>query len=196
MSKSQLRKTYLTKRSQLSSHDREIASLTAAEIFVSLPSFKESKHIACYFAVNDEVNTTKIIEAIWQAKKQCYLPVLFSPKHAPTEKSLIFVRYQDGDMLHLNRYSIPEPVNQNYIISAENLDIVLTPLIAFDLKANRLGTGGGYYDRTFAFLCARKVSKPHLYGLAYAIQQSDVLPHDEWDISLNGVITEKGFISF
>ncbi len=131
-----------------------------------------------------------MIEGVWKAKKHCYLPVL-------TEKNaLFFVRYQYGDALHLNRYSIFEPIDHTHILAAENLDSVLMPLVAFDKQGHRLGAGGGYYDRTFGFLAPSSSKKPHMIGLAYAVQEAEFIPSDPWDIALNGVVTEKEFLIF
>jgi len=140
----------------------------------------------------DEFDASPIIETIWQAKKHCYLPILSENDKNP----LIFSRYNSGDRLHANRYSILEPVNISCNnILPENLDIVITPLVAFDLHGHRLGAGGGYYDRTFAFLQAHPRERPCMIGLAYASQQADSLPTDPWDIPLHFVLTEKEFIT-
>lgn len=151
--------------------------------------FVNSEHVACYLPFKDEFDALPTIEAIWRAKKQCYLPVLLEKE----EKFLCFVHYAYGDALRQNRYSILEPSNITKQLLPEQLDLVITPLIAFDAKGHRLGTGGGYYDRTFANL-AHQVKKPQLIGLAYKAQQADALPADPWDISLQGVITESGFV--
>lgn len=106
------------------------------------------------------------------------------------------MQYDEGDALHLNRYSIREPVNTSNGVSPTKLDLVVTPLVAFDLQGHRLGTGGGYYDRTFSFLRMDSNTKPYMLGLGYASQQAELIQSDPWDISLDGVVTEKKFISF
>lgn len=106
------------------------------------------------------------------------------------------MRYDENDALQLNRYFIPEPVNILREIMSAQLDIVITPLVAFDLNGHRLGTGGGYYDRTFEFLHKNNVKKPRIIGLAYSAQQAEFIPIDPWDIQMNGVLTEKEFIFF
>jgi 5-formyltetrahydrofolate cyclo-ligase len=128
------------------------------------------------------------MEIIWRAGKCCYLPVLND------DKTLSFVRYDKGDALCPNRYSIQEPVNAENEISADQLDLVITPLIAFDFAGHRLGTGGGYYDRTFAFIKAGEVKRPFMLGLGFAAQQADALSVDDWDVLLDGVVTENSFI--
>lgn len=128
------------------------------------------------------------MEALWQDNKNCYLPILTA------EKSLLFVPFQQGDPLIPNQYGIGEPVNQQQTISAEKLDMVILPLVAFDQRGNRLGTGGGYYDRSFAWKRNVRDKKPMMIGLGYAAQQADELPEEAWDIRMDGVITELGYI--
>lgn len=103
---------------------------------------------------------------------------------------LHFSLYQPADKLQPNQYGILEPLSSAPHIALEKLDIVMTPLVAFDRQGHRLGTGGGYYDRTFAAL----QGKPRLVGMAYSMQEADPLPSDEWDVKLYGVVTEKSLL--
>jgi 5-formyltetrahydrofolate cyclo-ligase len=169
---------------------REKSAVAAAKLIIQHPLFQSSQHIACYSAFKDEFETRSLIEAIWHADKNCYLPVLADTK------TLQFVRYRHDDELQLNQYSIPEPIHREYIITAEKLDIVLTPLVAFDRCGNRIGTGGGYYDRSFAFLFNKPEKSPYMLGVGYALQECEEIETDYWDIKLNGVLTESEFINF
>lgn len=135
--------------------------------------------------MKQEFMTKPIIEAIWQANKTCYVPILAS------KNTLRFVKYTPTDTLHLNHYGILEPAHPAQELPIAALDLVLTPLVAFDHQGHRLGAGGGYYDRTFQD--KQSTDKPHFIGLAYAAQEAAALPADPWDIHLEGVITEKGF---
>lgn len=149
-----------------------------------------SQHIACYLHYKDEFDSLPMLQAIWQAGKKCYLPVLTE------QKSLRFVRYHSGDTLQANQFSILEPTDKTDEISCQDLDMVIMPLVAFDMHGHRLGAGGGYYDRTFASLDRNANKHPLLIGLAYTAQQADLLPADEWDIGLDGIVTEHEFIMF
>jgi 5-formyltetrahydrofolate cyclo-ligase len=107
---------------------------------------------------------------------------------------MAFFSYYPGDLLIKNHYGILEPDPKNSkICSPENLDLVLVPLLAFDNQHNRLGMGGGYYDKTFAFLKNSKnletkiPSKPYLLGLAYSFQYQTKLPLESWDIPIDDV---------
>lgn len=152
--------------------------------------FQASRHIACYYPYRDEFNTFPVMEMIWAAKKICYLPLLSDMK------SLTFARFSPGDVLEPNLYGIPEPVDRSRIIQAEKLDLVLMPLLAFDRQGHRLGTGGGYYDRTFAFLFeqARSLPSPRMVGIGYAAQEAPALPADAWDVLMHAVVTEKEWV--
>ena len=130
------------------------------------------------------------MQAIWQADKICYLPILTDTK------VLQFIRYNRDDELQPNQHFIPEPVNRQQTIHPEKLDLVIMPLIAFDPCGNRIGTGGGYYDRTFAFLFNHPTVAPFMLGLAFQLQKCPEIYPEPWDIKLNGVLTESEFITF
>lgn len=151
--------------------------------------FKHSQHIACYFAVKNEFDCAPIMKAIWEAKKNCYLPIL------STSKTLNFGLYESHTSLKTNRFHVFEPDVSSYF-PAEQLDIVLMPLVAFDLQGGRLGMGGGYYDRTFQFLHHKTSRKPFILGLAYEFQKMKHIPIDLWDVSMDGVLTEEKLYLF
>ena len=150
--------------------------------------YKNSKNIACYLANDGEIDPYLIIEHARFSCKKVYLPVL-----SPLQNSLYFAPYQPGSRLRLNRFSIPEPqCHPSKWISAQHLDLLLLPLVAFDPLGNRLGMGGGFYDRTLAYLKHRQHwKKPVLAGLAHEIQKTARLNTQSWDIPLNFIITEK-----
>ncbi|EKD54540.1 MAG: hypothetical protein ACD_60C00072G0009 [uncultured bacterium] len=189
-SKSTFRTVLLSKRRAISLSDRHQAAEQAAKLFVAMDLFQHSQHIACYYPMQDEFDCLPIIQHIWRAEKKCYLPSLVAD-----EKKLDFFSYQQNDSLQLNRYKIPEPVNKKKI-AIEQLDIVLMPLVGFDLAGHRLGMGLGYYDKTFDFLRTSANKACYLFGLAFTVQCVDSLPYDSWDIPLDGVITEKNIIYF
>lgn len=188
-SKNHLRKEFRAIRSKIPAAYREQAGFKAAQIFAQQQVFLESDSIACYLPFKDEFDSSALIETIWHAKKKCYLPIL-----AKDGKSLFFTQYQYGDALQPNRLGILEPIKTMPQQDPKKLDIVVTPLIAFDVKGHRLGTGGGYYDRTFAFILNQKQANPLMFGLAYAAQQAKLIPAEPWDILLQAVITENGMV--
>jgi 5-formyltetrahydrofolate cyclo-ligase len=145
------------------------------------------RHIAFYYPVQGELDPSPIIQQAWQAHKSCYLPIL--PPNQ--QKALQFMPYATNTTLIKNRYHIPEPeYDANTIISAQQLELVFVPLVAFDPKGNRLGMGAGFYDTTFAFTRENR-HDVQLMGLAYEFQRVDSLQPQPWDIPLTAIITEK-----
>lgn len=151
--------------------------------------FKNSQRIACYFAQESEFDCGPIMTAILEAKKNCYLPILSKAS------TLAFSVYEHSTILKFNRYHILEPDTSSYF-PLEQLDLVLMPLVGFDLQGHRLGMGGGYYDRTFQFLHDKTIRKPFMLGLAYELQKMEHLPTDPWDVSMDGVLTEEKLYLF
>lgn len=183
MNKLELRKRCRLARSAIPITNRLQAAHSLAKLFATLPLFKQ-QHFACYIAFRDELDLDPLIHLLWQANKNVYLPVLVAESGQP---SLIFSAYAEGDALAPNRFGILEPQK---IEKTHRLDVVLTPLVAFDREGNRLGTGGGYYDATF-----KNKQNCKLIGVGYVEQEVDFIPADKWDIKLNGIITPKEFIT-
>src|SRR5690606_2494135 len=112
------------------------------------------------------------------------------------DRTLRFGPWRAGDPLLQNRYGIPEPdLSPDACLAAADLDLVLLPLTAFDRRGNRLGSGAGYYDRSFAFLAGRpRPARPLLVGIGYAFQESAALDPAAWDVPLDYVATERELI--
>jgi 5-formyltetrahydrofolate cyclo-ligase len=103
-----------------------------------------------------------------------------------------FAPLHAGRQMRKNNFGIAEPGNRGRVLTAE-LDIVLVPLVGFDDAGNRLGMGGGFYDRHFGFLRSRThFRRPRLIGVAYEMQRLPKLPTDPWDIPLWAVVTDRG----
>jgi 5-formyltetrahydrofolate cyclo-ligase len=147
-----------------------------------------SQRIAAYLAADGEMDPYPLIESLWSLGKTVFLPVLVPF----TRNRLWFARYEPDTRLAANRYGIPEPLRQK-LIKPGALDLVLTPLVAFDLAGHRIGMGGGFYDRSFAFLRERHCwRKPVLLGIAYTFQQQPFITPDSWDVPLDAIATENG----
>lgn len=184
-------------RTQLRKKRRELSSTRQAEKaedlathIVSHRLFLNSKKIACYISVDSEVDPSPLLHRALDMGKSIYLPVL-----VPFGMNrLWFAPFHEESHLALNRYGIPEPqVPWSKILNPRSLDLVLTPLVGFDNQCNRLGMGGGFYDKTFAFLKHRRSwVKPRLLGLAYDLQKTDKINPNKWDVPLYGVATESG----
>jgi 5-formyltetrahydrofolate cyclo-ligase len=190
--KNQLRKTLRTDRAAIDAGARQDAALLSMKLLADSPLFKNAQRIACYLAQGSEFDLQPIIELIWKTHKKCYLPVLTQGE----EKSLHFIAYDAEDQLQTNCYGIQEPcLSLEKEVPANTLDLVLVPLIGFDLAWHRLGSGSGYYDRTFAFLLENpRPREPCFIGVGYNMQQLDSIPFDAWDVPLDGVLTEQALL--
>jgi 5-formyltetrahydrofolate cyclo-ligase len=189
MNTDEIRSEILTQRAGMHANLNADFSQKISETVINLEPFANAKHIAVYLTHRHEVNTEKIIEAIWQDGKQCYLPVL-----APdTPNSLHFVRYEKDTPLQANVFNIMEPAwDVERCLPAEQLSLVIAPLVAFDAQCHRIGMGAGYYDRTFAFLNASpRPLHPRLIGIAFELQKLNSIHPEPWDVSLDAVVTES-----
>ncbi len=191
-SRRQLRQQLRQRRRALSPQQQKIAALKLARNLKRQPLFLRCKHIAFYLPNDGEIDPQPLIRTALQLGKHCYLPVL-----RPLQpNSLYFIRYTASSPLRPNRFNIPEPVLRLRGLPANMLDVVLLPLVGFDSRGGRLGMGGGFYDRTFAFkLSASGESdggqrRPYLLGLAHSCQQVESLPLASWDIPLHAVVTD------
>jgi 5-formyltetrahydrofolate cyclo-ligase len=159
----------------------------AIEHFLSTPEYRRCKYLAAFFPVRHELDLSPVIERCWADEKKVFLPHLLS---RPFQK-MRFLPYEPNTPMKLNRYQIPEPaLSSRHEIPIRQLDIVLTPLLAFGHQGQRLGMGGGYYDRTFAFMNRTGYLKPRLWAIALEAQCFE-LQSNPWDVPIHGVATER-----
>jgi len=185
-----LRSEIRKKRRQLTELEQLIAAGRLLDNAKQLQRFRNSKHIACYLPNDGEIDPTPIIQTVLGQGKHCYLPVLskINGNH------LWFAEITPDTPMGANRFGIPEPaVPFSELVRAKKLDLIFMPLVAFDTQGNRLGMGGGYYDRSLQLLRYRKHwLKPYIVGLAHELQKVDRIVANPWDIPLQCVITDKG----
>ncbi|MEM7432006.1 MAG: 5-formyltetrahydrofolate cyclo-ligase [Pseudomonadota bacterium] len=180
-----LRRQALLARRSLSDAERNDAEQHICDRVVHSAAFWSATHIACYFAMADEVDPTSIIKRAWRAKKRIFCPVMRK------NGEMDFYSVSPRSRLLQNKYGIWEPIDGEKI-DAKSLDLVCSPLVAFDHHRHRIGMGGGYYDRYFAFLRSRKQwVYPKLMGLAYECQKIEEIRPNPWDIRLYSVVTEQ-----
>jgi 5-formyltetrahydrofolate cyclo-ligase len=173
-------------RQEMSHADRADESRRIAERFLNSRHFLNCRTLACYLATWDEVDTNSIIERAWRAKKRVFAPVI------GTRGEMTFGRLLPETTLVRNEFGLWEPTS-DLRIDPSDLDIVVTPLVAFDSKYNRIGMGGGYFDRTFAFLRGRQSwLRPKLVGLAFDCQKVEKISPKPWDIRLYHVYSDAG----
>ncbi len=184
-----IRRVMRARRRRLDERQRHAAALALARRLASSPLLRNARRIACYFPCNGEMDLGPVMARLHAMGKQCYLPVLDETGSG----RLWFARYRPGDPLWCNRYGIPEPSRpRHWLVKPWQLDLILAPLVAFDPSGNRLGMGGGHYDRTLAFLLRRRCwHRPRFYGVAYEFQKVARLEQRPWDVPLDGVVTEQ-----
>jgi 5-formyltetrahydrofolate cyclo-ligase len=179
-----LRKVGRAARAGLSSGEREKASKKIADTVIRSAWFRRSKFIACYLSMQEEVDTWPLIDRALRMKKRIFAPVI--------EKNFVmqFCELSSESKLIFNQYGLPEP-QDGEIIEPRALDVVITPIVAFDDDGNRIGMGGGYFDRTFSFLKHRKLLfHPKLIGLAYSCQRVEKIAPNPWDIRVFRIVDE------
>lgn len=182
-----LRRSMRQRRAALDARERMRASQAVADQLLSMPELKAAQTIAVYWAVQSELPLMHAVTALQRAGHRLCLPLV------QADNTLRFAPWQPTTPMRPNRFGIPEPVvGSDETLAPDQLDIVLLPLLAFDDRGGRLGSGAGYYDRSFAFLRAsERPAQPFLLGVAYAFQQVPALPNAEWDVPLDAVITEQ-----
>ena len=137
------------------------------------------KNLGGYFPVNFEVDDLEILKNFERKGFKISLPVI------KKNFQMDFYQWSFTEILKINRYGIPEPETKNLI----NPEILLVPLVAFDLKLNRLGYGGGFYDRLIKKLSQKK--KILKIGLALSDQKIDKVPVNKYDQKLDYIVTNK-----
>ena len=183
-----IRKLKRCQRKALSAKVQKQHSQALCQNLAKEKIYRNSQNIACYIANDGEIDPYLIIEHARFLSKKIYLPVL-----SPFKNYLYFAPCDSNSQFRPNRYNIPEPVSHpSKWKSARQLDLLLLPLVAFDTDGNRIGMGGGFYDRTLAYLRhMHHWKKPVLAGLAHEIQKAGQLKAQSWDIPLDFIITEK-----
>ena len=146
---------------------------------------KKNTVIAMYYPSNYEFDALKIMNNFKNSKVIFLLPKILD------NNLLKFVEWNKYDILAVNKFGIPEPLDNKK--KSHLPDIVLVPLLAFDLKRNRLGYGKGFYDR-YLHKLIKLNNKIETIGLAFSFQKCKKIPTSSFDFKLNNIFTEKGFI--
>lgn len=176
--KKQQRRMALTARSALSPQERQAASLAICECLMALPEVQNARVILSYAATAEEVSLADLHEWLWQQGKVLAFPV--------TEGAGVMyaVRAEQDTPWQGGRYGIPEPMGET--LPPEELDLVLTPCVAFDEHCRRLGHGGGYYDR-YLPRCPQALR----IAAAFEAQKVSEISTDSHDLPMDRVVTER-----
>lgn len=179
MEKRALRKQMIEARLALAPAEREERSRRAQMALLASPWFEQARTILLYLPFRGEVGTGLLARA---AGKQLVLP------RVQREPRKLWLHRWDGEPV-AGAYGILEPAAAWPLVEPGEIDLVVVPGVAFDRRGNRLGYGGGYYDRTLPLMAgAVKV------GLAYGLQLVAALPAEPHDVPLDGIATEEGLI--
>lgn len=178
--KVKIRTKLLKFRNQMKPSEQLSKSRKIAEKLEDFAVFKKAQHVLFYYSHNGEVSTLELIENFIEAK-QLYLPIIRGKSHfqaIPLKPPLTLSKGFEG---------VPEPVGiEPSGVYDQQIELVITPGVAFDRKGNRLGMGKGYYDRYF-----QQNHSPLKIALAYEEQVLDSLPKDPYDVRIDFIITDK-----
>ena len=180
MKKSQIRKKFLKLRENKL---QKVKSINHNNIIKLLKKKGiKGKIVGGYYPYNNEIDCIQILKKL---EKKNYIISL--PK-IKKNSQMDFIQWSYKDPLVINKFGIPEPSNGKIKFP----DILLMPLLSFDTKLNRVGYGGGFYDRYIQRIKRKK--KPLLVGLAYSFQKVKSIPTNRYDKKLDFVMTEKKII--
>ncbi len=181
----ELRRRLRAARAALPARARRLAALQVARHLRRLPAFRAARHVGGYLAVRGELDPAPALALARARGARVYLPVVRGPR-------LWFARHEPGDVLRRGAYGIPAPARAARVRPGV-MQVVLTPVVAVDAAGNRVGSGGGYYDRSFARRRApRRARRPLLVGIAYDFQRVDALAPRAHDVAVDVVVTPAG----
>jgi 5-formyltetrahydrofolate cyclo-ligase len=178
-----LRRELRQRRRDIPPGQRIAAAEALAARLLALPFLPASGFVAGYWAMDGEIALHVFQLRLPPSLVYC-LPVLAGDQ-------LRFAPWRPGDALVTNRYGIPEPdVEPSSALEALAMSLAVMPLVGFSTDGERLGMGGGWYDRSFAFRnhCP---APPWLVGAAFASQQTNAIAPEPWDVSLDAICTER-----
>jgi 5-formyltetrahydrofolate cyclo-ligase len=185
----ELRQNLAERRRALTPAERIAAAQGLRRNLEQLPEYLTDARVAGYWATQGELPLNMVIPPLTNRGQQFLLPVVCKGQ------KLKFVPWQSGEAVQPNRYGIPEPTDRRELFEPSQIHLVLVPLLGFDRRGQRLGYGGGYYDRSFAFLNDQvRPTEPLLVGIAYAFQELPQLDEADWDVPLDFVATERELI--
>jgi len=190
MSTSKLRLSIRRQRLQLPAAQQRQHALLVCKNLSRLRHFQKAGRIATYLSANGELDPSPIADISRDSSKQLYLPVLHPFRHG----RLFFCEWEEHAQLQPNRFGILEPgCHGNTGIPLRSLDLILVPLVAFDASGQRVGMGGGFYDRTLGKARINSTWKrPRLIGIAHELQRVSTITAQPWDVQLDAVVTEAG----
>lgn len=180
--KKDLRNIILNKRNSIDNNTKEEMNREIFNRLINLDLYKEAKNIFIYLSFGSEIDTNPIIDRALEDGKEAYIPKIYK-----SNKEMKAIRLNSFKDLEKNSMGILEPKDDSNFIDKENIDLIIVPGAVFDLKGNRIGYGGGYYDR---FLSNIK-DKRNKVVLAYDLQIVENIEAEEHDIKVDYIITNS-----
>jgi 5-formyltetrahydrofolate cyclo-ligase len=188
LEKKALRSELRQRRARLPPNQRRVAAHALIKHFNLYAKRTHISDAAFYWPVGPEIDPRPLMRTLHARGCRCHLPVLVHHYDR-----LAFHRWRPGIRLWPNRFGIPEP-RQGKAIRPDQINIIFMPLVGFGPSGERLGMGGGYYDRTLARLRRRpRGHRPRMIGLAHQCQFDDRIQADPWDVPLDAVLTDQMF---
>jgi 5-formyltetrahydrofolate cyclo-ligase len=175
MDKKELRRQISKRKREMTESEIESASRVLAEKFVNSQVYRDAKTIYGYMPYNQEVRTIPMMEQALRDGKRVAVPKVYGD-------TMKFIYMDDLSQVEEGYYNIPEPIADGPV-AEDPTALVLMPGLAFDEKGNRMGYGGGFYDK---FL-AQEPDHPTV-ALCYAFQMVDHIPTEEYDIPVDCVL--------
>jgi len=185
------RRELQARRAALPPVQRAAAARAIAAQVAATRWLRGGRPIALYASIGAEVDTTPLRALARRRRCPVYLPCIVDYR----ARRMVFA-LDTGAASALNRLGIPEP-DARAVIAPQALSVVLLPILGFDAHGTRLGTGGGYYDRLFAFRRQRRSwQRPLLVGIAFDCQRLPLIERCSHDVPLDAVVTESGISAF
>lgn len=178
--KKQLRKAIAERKSQYRVNTLVKMAETLLKHIETHPAFIKAGCVLIYHSLPDEVYTHAFVEK-WKDKKTILLPVVIG-------NDLELRKYSGKQDMQKGSYGIEEPIGKAFT-NYDKIDLAIIPGVGFDSIGNRLGRGKGYYDRLLPKLKAHKI------GICFSFQTEKEIPTEEYDIKMDEVLTEEGFVT-
>ncbi|MBS5885837.1 5-formyltetrahydrofolate cyclo-ligase [Clostridium sp.] len=175
-----LRNKILEIRDSLNNNEKELMDNKIFNELINTDLYKRAINIFIYISFSNEINTRNIIEKAFEDKKNVFIPKVYKD-----DKLMKAVKLNSIDELKKNSMGILEPIDDSNYIEKENIDLIVVPGVVFDKECNRVGYGGGYYDRYLKDI----KSKENKIALAYDLQIVDKIESEVHDIKVDYIIT-------
>lgn len=186
-----LRRQLRKARRALSQQEQSNAAHSLLAVLRKRPEIRRARRVAVYLPQDGEIDPGPL--AAWLAARGCLVCLPVIDPIARGSQRLRFAPWHPHTPWQTNRYGIDEPVTTRSL-RPWTLELVFLPLVGFDAQGNRLGMGGGFYDRTFDHRRSR-AHRPRLIGLAHGLQQVDALPRAAHDVPLDAIATDQSFLA-